>query len=258
MFFIGFLMLGATSPAAAIPVEQCDEVEVVGHRGTNVGHTENTVGAIQEAIRGGADWAEIDVRRTSDHVWVVMHDASVNRTTRGKGKISGMSMAKVRRIKTNDGQRIPSLSEALGAVEPTTAKIQVEVKIDASNAALRNLRKTLRTAAMTERTVITSFKTGVLRRLHAIAPEVSTALISRKAVSPAKAKRYGDTVLVKLSGLSRSRIRAFHQNDITVSAWTADTGRDWKRLVRIGADSIITDKSSGLTNWCIAEAVAPT
>ena len=51
----------------------------IAHRGEPVGHRENTLGAFAAALGLGADWVEIDLRRTRDGEIVVLHDQTLER-----------------------------------------------------------------------------------------------------------------------------------------------------------------------------------
>src|SRR5215471_7368769 len=55
--------------------------KVIGHRGAMAYAPENTLASFREARRRGATWVEIDVKLTADGVPIVMHDASLKRTT---------------------------------------------------------------------------------------------------------------------------------------------------------------------------------
>ena len=50
---------------------------VIGHRGASAAHPENTLAAFAGAADLGADWVELDVRRSADGVAVVHHDADL-------------------------------------------------------------------------------------------------------------------------------------------------------------------------------------
>ena len=68
----------------------------IGHRGA-AGHApENTLAAIRKGIELGVDFVEIDVRCTADGILVALHDATVNRTTNGKGPIDRLTLRDVR------------------------------------------------------------------------------------------------------------------------------------------------------------------
>lgn len=72
---------------------------VIAHRGNHVDVPENTIESLQKAIEIGADYVEVDVRSTLEGVPVVMHDANVEQTTDGKGKLSEMSTIDFRNLK---------------------------------------------------------------------------------------------------------------------------------------------------------------
>ena len=85
---------------------------------------ENTVAAIERAIEAGATAVEVDVRTTRDGQLVIMHDATVDRTTDGAGKVSDLTAAEISKLDAGiwfprpraghfRGQRVLSLREVL-------------------------------------------------------------------------------------------------------------------------------------------------
>ena len=96
---------------------QTDHIWVVAHRGDWKYAPENSLQGLRNALFFGADIIETDVRPTKDGHFIVMHDATVDRTTNGSGTISEMSLADIRKLKlkTNWGQstqfRVPTLDE---------------------------------------------------------------------------------------------------------------------------------------------------
>ncbi len=72
---------------------------VVAHRGDHVIYPENTLAAYSEAIKNDVDYIEIDLRTTKDGQLVSMHDATVDRMTDGKGKVSDLSLAEIEQLK---------------------------------------------------------------------------------------------------------------------------------------------------------------
>jgi glycerophosphoryl diester phosphodiesterase len=92
----------------------------VGHRGTVKHAPENTIAAHEAAIARGARLIEFDVRMTRDGHFVLMHDATVNRTTDGRGRVSELTLAEIRRLDAGGwfgpefrGEKVPTLREAL-------------------------------------------------------------------------------------------------------------------------------------------------
>lgn len=98
---------------------------------------ENSLRAIDHAIEVGADIIEIDVRRTADGKLVLMHDASIDRTTTGTGKVEKLTWREIRakRLRTDDGRatamRVPTLTEALKRIRGRSlARIDVKCADD--------------------------------------------------------------------------------------------------------------------------------
>ena len=103
------------------------------HRGAMDTHPENTLSAFREAIRCGAHMIEFDVQLTKDRKLVVIHDTTVDRTTDGKGKVSDLTLKKIRQLDAGAwkspefaGEKIPTLQETL-AVMPKTIWLNVHL-----------------------------------------------------------------------------------------------------------------------------------
>ena len=70
----------------------------VAHRGASGNNPENTLRAFQKALEIGVDEIELDLRSTRDGHLVVMHDATVDRTTDGTGAIGELTLAEIRAL----------------------------------------------------------------------------------------------------------------------------------------------------------------
>lgn len=96
-----------------------NEVIVVSHRGDWQVAPENSIGAFQAAIRAGVKVIETDVRLTQDGHCVLLHDATLDRTTTGRGEVARMTLEALRTLHLRDAlgttttERIPMLREAL-------------------------------------------------------------------------------------------------------------------------------------------------
>ncbi|MHA4810654.1 glycerophosphodiester phosphodiesterase [Flavitalea flava] len=84
-----------TAQRATLP-ESRHKFIVIAHRGDNTEAPENTLAAVENGIKNGVDFVEIDLRTTKDCVLVIMHDETVDRMTNGKGRISDLTYAEVR------------------------------------------------------------------------------------------------------------------------------------------------------------------
>lgn len=88
-------VLLAQAPRAADPAW---EVVTVAHRFLSAGFPENTLAAFKSAITHGVQAIELDLRGTADGEVVVLHDATVDRTTNGRGNVTGMTLHEVRAL----------------------------------------------------------------------------------------------------------------------------------------------------------------
>ncbi len=101
------------------------DVGVCAHRGDNRCAPENTVPAFKLAVEKGAHQIEFDVRRSKDGRLVVIHDATLDRTTNGTGPVASRTFAELRRLDAGSwkgpewkGTRIPTFREVLETVPP--------------------------------------------------------------------------------------------------------------------------------------------
>ena len=105
-------------------------VLVASHRAVHHQLPENSLPAIQEAIRLGVDIVEIDVKVSKDGIPMLMHDGKVDRTTTGKGDLETQTFEELRKLRLRSNgkvteEMIPTLEEAL-----QTAKGRIMVDLD--------------------------------------------------------------------------------------------------------------------------------
>lgn len=113
--------------------------KVVGHRGLMFQAPENTLAGF-EACMNLRLGLELDIQRTKDGVLVLMHDSEVNRTTNGKGKVSEISLAELKKLDAGswfdpsfEGERVPTFEEfllRLARHSNSNPLVCVDVKID--------------------------------------------------------------------------------------------------------------------------------
>ena len=117
-----------------------DTVLTVAHRALHTKYPENSLAAIQHSIDAGLDMIEIDVRQTKDGVLILMHDATVNRTTAGDGQLRDLTFEQIKKLalKTEVDDSInhpvPSLKEVLHLT-----KDHILVDVDIKDAPVKKL-----------------------------------------------------------------------------------------------------------------------
>ena len=130
--FLFFVLVSFLSCSAGRQAVSCRPL-VIAHRGGVSLGPENSLMAIECAISLGVDAVEVDVRLSADGHVVVMHDKSVNRTTDGKGRVDGLSLAQLKKFSLLDAagnktdERIPTLDEVLGLLAGRCS-VLIEIK----------------------------------------------------------------------------------------------------------------------------------
>ncbi|MEO3863322.1 glycerophosphodiester phosphodiesterase family protein [Acrocarpospora sp. B8E8] len=221
----------------------CKAPDLISHRGWG---TENTLTAFRRALEAGSDRVELDVRFTKDHRPVLMHDATVDRTTTAGGRVSDMTLARFRALRTPDGQHPPTLDQALRLLRGRTTETLVELKQVPDPADLRSLRDLYQRLAASPWASLTSFLPSALRAVSSIPARKGLLSVSAPRVSTAKEFSF---VAVRYDNLSRTRVRAYRAAGATIYAWTPNSPHLWQRLGDYGVHRIVTDQTPAYLAW---------
>jgi glycerophosphoryl diester phosphodiesterase len=172
LFFAGYLLLHGHCFAQrpVLPAQKHGFV-VIAHRGNHENVPENTVASVEAAHQCGADYAELDLRTTKDGHLVLMHDATVNRTTNGKGAVADYTLAALRQLTVNskDGKiyRVPTFAEALKA-----ARGKVHIYLDFKEADVAQAWRQIREAGMEKQVIVYINKKEQYQPWREIAPKM--------------------------------------------------------------------------------------
>jgi len=212
---------------------------IVAHRGASAYETENSLSAFRLAHAMGADGIELDVHMTADAVPLVHHDPLLD----GK-PIWQMPLAEVRdRHELANGEVVPTLAEALAAIDPTLG-VFIEVKALAPRDDAQ-LLAALRAGPAPARYQVHAFDHRIVRRLLADAPELVTGILSASyPVRPLVAlEDAGASVLWQQESLLDAElVTAVHGAGATIAAWTVDDPVRMRVLASLGVDAICTNR----------------
>jgi glycerophosphoryl diester phosphodiesterase len=101
----------------------------IAHRGAAALEPENTLRAIEAALRIGVEMVEIDVRPCADGTLLVIHDDDLSRVNGTKQRVSMSTLAQLRTLDVGKGERIPTLDEALDLLRGR-ALVNIDQKTD--------------------------------------------------------------------------------------------------------------------------------
>jgi glycerophosphoryl diester phosphodiesterase len=242
---------------------------VYGHRGSSAALPEHTLMAYQRAIAEGVDGLECDVRLTRDGHLVCVHDASIDRTSTGHGRVSRLTLAELDRydyatwhpggrdrgesgVLTLD--RLLTLAQDAG--RPLRLLVETKHPSRFGGEVERGLvellgRHGLHTTAGARTQGITvtvmSFSALALRRMRMLAPDVPTVFLFDVAApsvwqgrAPAGADLLGPSIRAV-----RNRpevVRRAHDRGTGVVVWTVNQGVDIDLVVGLGVEGVVSDR----------------
>lgn len=228
-------------------------IVVIAHRGEHLQHIENTLPAFQAAIEAGADYFECDVRTTSDGRFVLMHDASVDRTTNDKGRVSDLSFDTVRTLDAR-GNRVPTFEEALDL-----AKGHIGVYVDNKQTQPAALVAAIEAAGMGASVVIYATpqqarEIQALRPAWKMMPEAENAEHLRQLIDALHLR----VAAFDASDFNAAAIAVARQAglDIYVDRLGAqDNEEGWQAALDAGATGIQTDHPAELVRYLRAKGL---
>jgi glycerophosphoryl diester phosphodiesterase len=229
-------------------------VLILGHRGARGEAPENTQAAFAAAVASGADGVELDLRLDADQRLLVIHDATVDRTTDGSGRVRELSAAALSRLDAGRGQTIPTLAEVLAA-HPTLGELQLEVKAlpEADHLAMMHgLETVFDDAHWRSRVRVTSFDRDFLASLGRRCPSWPRGLVSEDTGPDSldAAEALGVGALVLRQDLWTTELaRRCRGAGLHASAWTVNEFDDLRRLANLPIDSVVTDYPSRCRVW---------
>ncbi len=259
-----FLALTLSAPAAP--------VLIVAHRGASHDAPENTMAAQRLAWQQGAEAVETDIHFTKDRGVIVIHDATVKRTTGAAGAIAELTLAEARRLDAGTwkaprfaGEKLPLLAEQLAEI-PAGKRIFVEIKIGPE--IVPELKGIFAAARADERNVtVISFNYESLKAVRQQLPRLPTQYLvgyrvpDPKAEPNPKAKKQPtlDEVIAqakaaKLTGLDLQHTWPLTKDDVAriraagleLHVWTVDDVAVARRWIELGVDSITTNRPGWL------------
>lgn len=247
---------------------------VVAHRGASAYAPENTLAALREARRRGADMVEVDIRRTADGAFVAMHDSTLGRTTdvrrrrpgRRPWRVADFTLAEIRELDAGAwfgeryaGERVPTLEEVLCTLRGLGLGALVELKARRGDPAsvgglVRILAADSSWRADPGALTVQSFDHGAIRRLAGALPGLRTAVLGRVHRDPALRRVAGYACQVNPCHLyvDAAYVRRVHSHGLALFGWTANAENLVRKVLRAGADGIISDRPD-LVARCLRE-----
>jgi len=221
---------------------QSRTVAVIAHRGEHLHHPENTIAAFQAAYDAGADFFELDVRTTADGKLVLMHDSTVDRTTKGKGEVTKMTFEEMRAL------GVPTFDEAL-----EFARDKIGVYIDSKRISAADAVDAVHRHQMEEHVVVYG-DPNYLKQVGALEPKMR---LMPEAGNPGRLRGLIETLGLKIAAFD---VSDFNDSTIAVARaanvrifvdrlGAADNPASWQDAIERGAAGIQTDHPAELVQY---------
>lgn len=229
-------------------------VREYAHRGFGTVFPENTLVAADSALARGADGVEADVQVTSDSAAVIIHDATVDRTTNGTGTVSSMSLAELRALDACSKKgpqwtpcQIPLAEEMIAKVRGRGMLI-LDLKGPWPDSQLRKLLAMVRDYGMTDVTMVTSFELDHLTRVRRLDARITLGWLQGDLKDPTPALDLGKVAIIPEEGGMRKNpgpVAAFDSALIArgsvLGAWTVYSPNAVPGLKALGVRWFIAD-----------------
>ena len=227
-------------------------VAVCAHRGASGTHPENTLAAFRHAVALGCEMVEFDVWQTADGACVILHDATVDRTTDGAGPVAGLTLDELKRldagVKTGPGfvgEPIPSLDELLDIL-PASVELNIHIKDDPDSGAavVERVCHEIRTRDRYGSAFIAG-SAAVLDRARAVDHRVRRCLLSGQD-DPLRyvqrAAAFGCYAIQPVGKITSSGLCVeAHAAGLRVHPFYADDEAEMRRQIACGVDGILTN-----------------
>lgn len=253
----------------------------IAHRGARSLAPENTIVAARKALEIGAFAWELDVQMTRDKKLVVIHDATLDRTSNVKKifpdrkpwLVRDFTLAEIQKLDFGswfnkadpfgqitagrifkekqdsfEGIEVLTLQEALEFTKKNNWRVNIEIKSLASE--LDNFELVEKVITLTNRLrmekmlIVSSFNPAYVKKVKQLNPEVATGmLVNEPLVNPVNyLKRIGaDAYHPEISAINLDEIGQLHNEGFSIIVWTVDDEKTMKDLIKTNIDGIITD-----------------
>lgn len=235
----------------------------IAHRGGGESHPENTMAAFEDAVGLGYRYVETDILATRDERLVAFHDPTLDRMTDRRGRIEQLDWSEVKAARVAEQGRIPLLDDILGTWPDL--RLVIDPK---SDRAIEPLIDLIRRHRAVRRVCIGSFSDLRLERLRsALGPELCTSLGPR-GVTRLRLASFGLPIGRFVEGAAQVPLkhhgipivdarflRTAHRLGLQVHVWTINEREQMQRLLDLGVDGLVTDRTRVLRDVLVQRGV---
>ncbi len=230
---------------------------LIGHRGAARLAPENTLAGFRRAHAEGARWVEFDLRLSADEVPIVLHDATLDRTTNGKGPVAAWRWSALRELDAGvefdaryRGEGLPSLEQALACCQELGLGANLEFKAEEGGADALVAASAAVLKRMPIPVILSAFEAEALEAAARRLPSLARGLLFGEppADAAARAQALGcASIHVVEHSLHLAAVRDLQRHGASVLAYTVNDARRALILWGWGVSAIFSDDPGLLT-----------
>jgi glycerophosphoryl diester phosphodiesterase len=228
---------------------------VFAHRGARRVAPENTLPAFDRALAMGVAGIEFDVHLTTDGQLVVIHDFTVDKTTDGRGAVTAMCAAEVRRLDAGShfsadfaGVQVPFLEEVLDLVgDRCQLNIEIKSMNPYANDASAAVATVIRDRNLYAQVLVSSFNPVTLIKLRHLDPKIALGMLYGSEMPEFLRQVWaGPPIRPQAQHPEHTLIDAAYMQwarclPCAVNTWTVNDVEEARRLAALGVDVIMSD-----------------
>ena len=209
---------------------------IIGHRGAAALEPENTLLSIERAMDIGVDAVEIDVHLSKDNELVVMHDATVDRTTNGTGPVSGYTVQEIKRLDAGKGEAIPTLQKVIDFIDRRVMLV-IELKEEGTERPVVDL---IIQNNLFDKACVISFWHRLVKTVKEMDSRIKTGvlLVGSPVDTCIATQASADALVMKYTFVDREFVKIVHKKGLKVFIWNIDDQDLLKPYVDMGVDAI--------------------
>lgn len=227
----------------------------IAHRGYSGKFDENTMLAFRKALEYKADGIETDVQLSKDNIPVIIHDEILDRTTDGRGYVKEYKLSELKKIRTKNGEEIPTLRELLEFVAESNLKV---LNLELKNSILpyegleEKVLEMIYKYNLKEKAIISSFNHLSLVKIRKLDNEIKLGALTDSTL--ANVPKYLNDISVDCyhpcfpSILNNDYMKEIREAGIIVNPYTVNEEEHMKMVIKVKPNSIITNEVERLYN----------
>jgi glycerophosphoryl diester phosphodiesterase len=217
----------------------------IGHRGAKGYAPENTLLSFQKAIEMGIDGIELDVHLSADGEIMVIHDATIDRTTNGQGIVNSLSLRELKSFQIEKEHEIPTLIEVFNLVNKRCL-INIELKGKGTAIPVVTLieKYVLEKNWQYSNFLISSFDWVSLLDIHLVKPAIPLGVLTEYDIDLAFAFAkhiQATSIHPYFHLLSKEKTAKMQEEGFQLLAWTVNEEEDIQKIKSFHINGIITD-----------------